>query len=67
MLYVIAASQRVLEDHYDRLGQALPPHRLIRDVVDARAVRPDPAKDTILRLSMGDVYDEAFFYLTVHL
>lgn len=67
MLYVIAANRRVVEDHYDRLGQALPDYRLVRDVVDAQGLRPNPATDTVLRLSMGEAFDEAFFYLTVHL
>lgn len=67
MHYIVAASHRVVKDHFDRLGQAIPTHHLVRDVVDAQGLRPNPAKDTILRLSMGEMFDEAFFYLTVHL
>lgn len=64
---MVAANRHVVEDHFQRLGQELPDYHLIRDPVDAQGLQPNPADDTVLLLSAGEVFDEAFFYLTVHL
>jgi hypothetical protein len=66
MLYVIAASRVVAEDHFSRLGQELPDYRLIRDPVDAQGLRPNPAVDTVLRLTFDEITDEAWAELTLH-
>jgi hypothetical protein len=66
MLYVIASNRVVVEDHYRRLGQELPDYRLIRDPVDAQGLRPNPAVDTILRLSFDEITDAAWAELTIH-
>lgn len=66
MLYAIATSRAVVEDHFNRMGQETPDYRLIRDPVDAQGLRPNPSVDTILRLSFDEATDEAWFELTCH-
>lgn len=68
MLFVLAESRQMARQTYDGRGQELPDDAVvISNIADAQGRRIDPANDRIEWIGYSPQFEEAFFYLTIHL